>query len=362
MTSPRTWLITGAGRGLGRALALAVREAEAVEALVADVVHLHGRIDVLVTNVGYGLIGTIEEADEDQAHDIVETDLLAPLRLSRAVLPAMRARGSGHILQISSTGGSRCSAPPPCPGRRQRAPPAAASPPPRRRPRFSPTSTSPRARCVCWSGTTPRGGWPRCWSSAGPTAPATRDSMRVPLPSGADSPADPGHNGPMTTLADFTATAIDGSDTDLGRYVGQVVLIVNTASKCGFTPQYDGLQELQSRYREEGLIVLGFPCDQFNHQEPGTDAEIAEFCSTSFGVDFPMFSKVEVNGEGAHPLYQWLTGAHEGVGGPIEAAPIGWNFTKFLLGRDGTVRARYASEVEPATLAEPVEEALGARG
>ena len=166
----------------------------------------------------------------------------------------------------------------------------------------------------------------------------------------------------MTTLADFTATAIDGSDTDLGRYVGQVVLIVNTASKCGFTPQYDGLQELQSRYREEGLIVLGFPCDQFNHQEPGTDAEIAEFCSTSFGVDFPMFSKVEVNGEGAHPLYRWLTGAHEGVGGPIEAAPIGWNFTKFLLGRDGTVRARYASEVEPETLAEPVEKALTARG
>lgn len=166
----------------------------------------------------------------------------------------------------------------------------------------------------------------------------------------------------MTTLADFTATAIDGKDTDLARYVGQVVLIVNTASKCGFTPQYDGLQELQSRYREDGLIVLGFPCDQFNHQEPGTDAEIAEFCSTSFGVDFPMFSKIEVNGEGAHPLYQWLTGAHEGAGGPIEATPIGWNFTKFLLGRDGTVRARYASEVEPETLAEPVEKALTARG
>lgn len=136
MTSPRTWLITGAGRGLGRALPLAVRETEAVEALVADVVHLHGRIDVLVDNAGYGLIGAIEEADEDQAHDIVETDLLAPLRLSRAVLPAMRVQGSGHILQISSTGGSRCSAPSPCPGRRQRAPPAAASPPPRRRPRF----------------------------------------------------------------------------------------------------------------------------------------------------------------------------------------------------------------------------------
>lgn len=113
-----------------------MRETEAVEALVADVVHLHGRIDVLVDNAGYGLIGAIEEADEDQAHDIVETDLLAPLRLSRAVLPAMRVQGSGHILQISSTGGSRCSAPPPCPGRLQRAPPAAASPPPRRRPRF----------------------------------------------------------------------------------------------------------------------------------------------------------------------------------------------------------------------------------
>lgn len=169
-------------------------------------------------------------------------------------------------------------------------------------------------------------------------------------------------DGPQTTLADFSATAIDGTRTDLSRHLGQAVLVVNTASRCGFTRQYDGLQELQSRYREQGLIVLGFPCDQFNHQEPGTDAEIAEFCSTSFGVDFPMFSKIEVNGDGAHPLYTWLTGAHDGADGAIAAEPIGWNFTKFLLGRDGTVRARFAPDVEPEDLAGPVEEALAARG
>ena len=158
----------------------------------------------------------------------------------------------------------------------------------------------------------------------------------------------------MTTLADFEATSIDGHRVDLADHLGSVVLVVNTASKCGFTPQYQGLQEMHERFRDQGLVVMGFPCDQFMHQEPGSEAEIAEFCSVNFGVDFPMFSKIEVNGEGAHPLYRWLTGPHEG----IPAEDIGWNFTKFLIGRDGTVRARYASDVEPAALIDPLAAAL----
>jgi glutathione peroxidase len=162
--------------------------------------------------------------------------------------------------------------------------------------------------------------------------------------------------GTMTTLADFTATTITGQDKELADHLGSAVLVVNTASKCGFTPQYAGLQDLYARYHEKGLTVLGFPCDQFMHQEPGTETEIAEFCSINFGVEFPMFAKIEVNGDGAHPLYQWLTGPHEG----IPAEEIGWNFTKFLLGRDGTVLARYASDVEPADLAGDIEKALDA--
>lgn len=158
----------------------------------------------------------------------------------------------------------------------------------------------------------------------------------------------------MTTLADFEATSIDGHRVDLADHLGSVVLVVNTASKCGFTPQYQGLQELHEQFHDQGLVVMGFPCDQFMHQEPGGEAEIAEFCSVNFGVDFPMFSKIEVNGEGAHPLYRWLTGPHEG----IPAEDIGWNFTKFLIGRDGTVRARYASDVEPAALIDPLAAAL----
>lgn len=162
----------------------------------------------------------------------------------------------------------------------------------------------------------------------------------------------------MTTLADFDATALDGRQVDLADHLGSVALVVNTASKCGFTPQYQGLQELHERFGAQGLVVLGFPCDQFMNQEPGSDSEIAEFCSTNYGVDFPMFSKIEVNGEGAHPLYQWLTGSHGAVPAETPAGEIGWNFTKFLIGRDGTVRARYSSDVEPADLADDIAEAL----
>ena len=155
--------------------------------------------------------------------------------------------------------------------------------------------------------------------------------------------------------------SIDGHRVDLADHLGSVVLVVNTASKCGFTPQYQGLQELHERFRDQGLVVMGFPCDQFMHQEPGSEAEIAEFCSVNYGVDFPMFSKIDVNGEDAHPLYRWLTGPHEGLPEGEETIPageIGWNFTKFLIGRDGTVRARYASDVEPAAVADPIAAAL----
>ena len=163
------------------------------------------------------------------------------------------------------------------------------------------------------------------------------------------------------TLSDFEANLLDGSEKDLADYAGQVVLVVNTASKCGFTPQFKGLQKLYEDYRDEGLVVLGFPCDQFMHQEPGSEAEISEFCRVNYGVTFPMFSKVEVNGEDAHPLYRWLTGAHEVEGGQdIPAGDIEWNFAKFLLGRDGTVLRRWSPQTEPAEIADDVEAALDA--
>jgi len=158
----------------------------------------------------------------------------------------------------------------------------------------------------------------------------------------------------MTTLHDFTATSIDGHKVELSSYEGQVVLVVNTASKCGLTPQYAGLQRLHEEYGDRGLVILGFPCDQFLHQEPGTEEEIAEFCQRNYGVSFPMFAKIEVNGDDAHPLYRWLTGPHEG----IEGGPIEWNFAKFLLDRDGTVVQRYSPQVEPDQLREDVEKAL----
>ncbi|WP_436700708.1 glutathione peroxidase [Nocardioides sp. BYT-33-1] len=159
----------------------------------------------------------------------------------------------------------------------------------------------------------------------------------------------------MTSLHDFKATAIDGREVDLSSYDGSVVLVVNTASKCGFTPQYQGLQELYDSYGERGFAVLGFPCDQFAHQEPGTDDEIAAFCERNYGVSFPMFAKVDVNGKDAHPLFQWLKKEHGGlIGGAIK-----WNFTKFLLGRDGRVLDRYAPTTEPAKISGDIEKALG---
>jgi glutathione peroxidase len=158
----------------------------------------------------------------------------------------------------------------------------------------------------------------------------------------------------MTSLTDFSATAIDGQEIDLSTYAGQVVLVVNTASQCGFTPQYQGLQGLQEQYADRGFAVLGFPCDQFGNQEPGDEAQIADFCERNYGVSFPMFSKIEVNGDGAHPLFRWL---REEKGGVLGSA-IKWNFTKFLVGRDGQVFRRYPPTTKPEKLTDDIEKAL----
>ncbi len=156
------------------------------------------------------------------------------------------------------------------------------------------------------------------------------------------------------TLGSFHAQDIDGVDVDLAAYDGKVVLVVNTASQCGMTPQYAGLQRLYDEHAAEGLAVLGFPCDQFGGQEPGTETEIAEFCETSYGVTFPMFAKLEVNGEGEHPLYTWLKSEQAGPRG----ADIDWNFTKFLLDRQGNVVARFGPKTTPEELTEDVEKQL----
>ena len=148
----------------------------------------------------------------------------------------------------------------------------------------------------------------------------------------------------MTTVYDFSARDIDGNEQSLGNWRGKTMLIVNVASKCGFTPQYKGLEELWRDRRDEGLVVLGFPCDQFGHQEPGNEAEIKNFCSTSYDVTFPMFAKVEVNGDNAHPLYQWLKKEAKGL---LGSEAIKWNFTKFLIDADGNVVKRYAPTDKP---------------
>ncbi|HET9020498.1 MAG TPA: glutathione peroxidase [Ornithinibacter sp.] len=161
----------------------------------------------------------------------------------------------------------------------------------------------------------------------------------------------------MTTLSDFTATTLTGEERSLSAYAGKVVLVVNTASRCGFTPQYAGLEELYTELKDDGFVVLGFPCNQFGSQEPGSEDEIGEFCQANYGVTFPMFAKVDVNGDDAHPLYTWLKDEKKGVlGGRIK-----WNFTKFLVGRDGRVIERYAPNCEPADLAGDVRAALAAR-
>ncbi|WP_233841953.1 glutathione peroxidase [Dyella sp. 2HG41-7] len=148
----------------------------------------------------------------------------------------------------------------------------------------------------------------------------------------------------MTTAYDFSARDIDGTERSLGEWRGKQMLIVNVASKCGFTPQYKGLEELWRTHRDQGLIVLGFPCDQFGHQEPGDEAEIKQFCSTSYDVTFPMFAKIEVNGDGTHPLYQWMKKQAKGL---LGSESIKWNFTKFLIDAQGNVVKRYAPNDTP---------------
>ncbi|MDH5832426.1 glutathione peroxidase [Luteimonas kalidii] len=160
----------------------------------------------------------------------------------------------------------------------------------------------------------------------------------------------------MSAAFDFTSIGIDGQPVALSEHAGKVLLIVNVASRCGFTPQYAGLQRLWDDYRERGLVVMGFPCDQFGHQEPGDEAQIQTFCSLEYGVDFPMFAKVDVNGPGADPLWAWLKREQGGLLG-IDA--IKWNFTKFLVGRDGSVRSRHAPTVAPEALRGAIETALG---
>jgi len=161
----------------------------------------------------------------------------------------------------------------------------------------------------------------------------------------------------VAVLGDFKATTLNGEERSLSEYDGDVVLVVNTASKCGFTPQYAGLEELHRTYSEQGLRVLGFPCNQFGAQEPGSEEEIGEFCQKNYGVSFPMFAKVDVNGDHEHPLYTWLKSEKGGMLG----SRIKWNFTKFLVGRDGTVIARYAPNTEPAELTGDIEKALAAQ-
>lgn len=159
----------------------------------------------------------------------------------------------------------------------------------------------------------------------------------------------------MPDIYTFEVTTIDGETTTLAPWRGKVMLIVNVASKCGFTPQYDGLEALYEKYKERGFVVLGFPCNQFGSQEPGTDAQIADFCRINFGVTFPMFSKIEVNGDDAHPLYQYLK---EEQGGTLGFDAIKWNFTKFLVDRTGQVTARFSPAATPESLEEEIEALL----
>ncbi|WP_096666266.1 glutathione peroxidase [Polaromonas sp. AET17H-212] len=161
----------------------------------------------------------------------------------------------------------------------------------------------------------------------------------------------------MSSIYDFEARQINGQDIALSQFKGKVMLIVNTASQCGFTPQFGGLEELYQAYTGKGLVVLGFPCNQFGAQDPGADGEIAEFCQLNYGVSFPMMGKIDVNGPAAHPLYKWLSSEAPGL---LGSKAIKWNFTKFLVGKDGQVIRRYAPTDKPADLAKDVEAALAA--
>ncbi|MFK7886480.1 MAG: glutathione peroxidase [Gammaproteobacteria bacterium] len=159
----------------------------------------------------------------------------------------------------------------------------------------------------------------------------------------------------MTTAYEFSCRALSGKDVDLGDYKGKISLIVNTASKCGFTPQYQGLEELYQKYHEQGVEVLGFPCNQFGKQEPGEAKDIGEFCEINYGVSFQMFEKIDVNGSDAHPLYEHLKNEAPGL---LGSKKVKWNFTKFLVDQDGRVVKRYAPAVKPDAIHSDIEQLL----
>ena len=172
--------------------------------------------------------------------------------------------------------------------------------------------------------------------------------LTIILAAGAKEPA-------MQSIYDFNVKTIEGKETTLAPYRGKVMLIVNVASKCGYTPQYDGLQALYEKYQEKGLVILGFPCNQFAGQEPGTEKEIQNFCRVNFGVTFPMFAKIEVNGENTHPLYLYLKSEQPGI---LGTEAIKWNFTKFLVDREGNVVARFGSSTKPKEIEAEIETLL----
>ena len=159
----------------------------------------------------------------------------------------------------------------------------------------------------------------------------------------------------MTSIADFTVTTSRGEQLDLAKELGKVVLVVNTASKCGFTPQYDGLEALYQKYKDRGFEVLGFPCNQFGNQEPGNADEIEQFCKVNFGVSFPLMEKIDVNGDSASPLFDWMKGEAKGL---LGSTSIKWNFTKFLIDRQGNVVRRYAPADRPERIAKDIEKLL----
>jgi glutathione peroxidase len=160
------------------------------------------------------------------------------------------------------------------------------------------------------------------------------------------------------SIYDFSDLALDGHEVPLALYRNKILLIVNTASKCGFTPQYAGLETLYQQYKDRGLVVLGFPCNQFGAQEPGNETEIAQFCELNYGVTFPIFTKIDVNGQHAHPLYKFLKSEQSGLFGALGFGAIKWNFTKFLVDREGNIVERYAPTTTPAELAPAVDKLL----
>jgi glutathione peroxidase len=188
---------------------------------------------------------------------------------------------------------------------------------------------------------------------AHPPRPASSDARPAPTREDHAMPA----NSDASSVYDFEALSIDGKPAQLATQRGKVLLIVNTASQCGFTPQFGGLEALWEKYRDQGLVVIGFPSNEFGHQDPGSNQEIASFCQVNYGVSFPMMGKIQVNGANAHPLWKWLKGEKPGI---LGSEAIKWNFTKFLIGKDGQVLKRYAPTDRPEGIDKDIASALAA--